>query len=412
MSEWCLLQLALCLNEKDKGPTHIIYLLADDLGYNDVGWHDNTILTPRLSELAESGVKFGNLYTMPACSPSRAALNTGRYSSNIGAQHYTYLADRPHGVPTYYQILPQKLKDAGYATYGVGKWHMGFCNSSYMPTNRGFDHFFGFFNDGILYYEHTNSEQGQLTLMDSMAGEIFDELKAVGMYNDSLIIFHSDNGGSVRSGSSNWPYRGDKGTFFEGGIKAAGFIAGKGIKKTGYTNNNMYHIVDMYPTLIEGVVGQTVPDDIDGINVWQSLSTGTASPRHQMLLTVDEKFAAVEGVLGCNVSAYRHEEWKLIVGYPSFSYTWNELGWYYPSYRKGEKGYIAPREPDGTDVYLFNLDVDPYETNNVAKLYPEKVKELNERLDKYRKSAWYDWPDPVTDCNPDNYDGFWQTGWC
>ncbi|XP_077990162.1 arylsulfatase B-like [Glandiceps talaboti] len=479
---------------------HIIYMMPDDLGYNDVGWHDATVKTPYLSELAHKGVKLSNFYTMSACSPSRAALMTGRYSSNIGGQHYTYLGDYPHGVPTYYDLLPKRLKDMGYATYGVGKWHMGFCNSSFMPTNRGFDHFFGFLNGGVLFYEHTNSEKGpgypgkylgidlhddlepasgegiddvytsdlfedkmkqyirghdpsvpmylyvayqqphgprvvpgqwselyphiqnehrritsgQLSLMDEMAGNVFNELKRAGMYDDSLIIFHADNGGHVNSGASNWPFRGNKGTFFEGGIKGVGFIAGNGIEKTGYTHDGLFHITDMLPTIVEGVLGGTVEGDLDGMNVWDSFSKGEPSPRREMLITVDQDLSHLSGTLGCNVTAIRYDEWKLMVGFPSFSYAWGEFGWYPTRYLEGGHNDImipAP-EPEGTDVYLFNLKEDPYETNNLADKYPGKVEELRERLKKFQDKAWTYWPEPDPASDPANFGGFWETGWC
>ncbi|XP_077983194.1 arylsulfatase B-like [Glandiceps talaboti] len=479
---------------------HIIYMIADDYGWNDISWHDDRVMTPNFEELANNGVKFGNLYTMSVCSPTRAALMTGRYSSNIGGQHFTYLGLYPHGAPTYHDFFPKLLRDAGYSTYGVGKWHLGFCNSSFVPTGptRGFDHYYGFYNGGALFYEHTSSEWGpgipgahlgydlsddgvpqrgpetscvfnselfekkilsyidghnaskpmflytafqlphtprqvpkkwedmyscipndnrriycgQVTFMDAIAGSIVDALKAKGMFNDSLFIFHADNGGDVRTQASNHPYRGDKGTYFEGGIKAAGFISGKGIEKTGYTHEGLFHITDMYPTVVHGLLGEEIPSDLDGINCWDAMSKGNESPRTEMLITVDTEFANVEGLLGANVTAIRKGDWKLIIGYPAFSYVWKEFGWYPPQYTNCDLDNIPSPEGPEVDVRLYNLKADPYEHHNVADQNPGVVADLRQALQKYEATAWTYWPEPTTAASPANFDDFWSPGWC
>ncbi|KAJ9574805.1 hypothetical protein L9F63_008030 [Diploptera punctata] len=134
---------------------HIIYILCDDVGWNDVSYHGNDqIPTPNIDALAYSGVILHKHYVQPICTPSRAALMTGKYPSNIGIQGVPIGGAQPKALPLDIKILPQYLKELGYRTSLVGKWHLGFYKKEYTPLERGFDSFFGYYNGLIDYYNH------------------------------------------------------------------------------------------------------------------------------------------------------------------------------------------------------------------------------------------------------------------
>jgi arylsulfatase A-like enzyme len=122
---------------------NIVFIMADDLGNADVGYHGSDIKTPNLDKLANEGVRFENFHGMPVCTPSRAALMTGRYPMRYGLQTLVIFPNHSYGLPTNEWTLPQALKAAGYSTYMVGKWHLGHADQKYWPQNRGFDHFYG-----------------------------------------------------------------------------------------------------------------------------------------------------------------------------------------------------------------------------------------------------------------------------
>ncbi|XP_035694671.1 arylsulfatase B-like [Branchiostoma floridae] len=318
---------------------NILFIVADDLGWNDVGWHNPDVKTPNLDKLAGDGVILDNSYYNPICTPSRSSFMTGKYPYHLGTQHLVFFHMRPQGVPLEHKFLPEKLQDLGYATHMVGKWHLGFCDKKYTPTYRGFDSFYGFYEAEETYYNHSwgaDPENGpwidlrdneevvrnmtdeygpdffttqdvknigdhpkdqplfmyvpfqhvhrpleevpetayrnmyrdetdnrtkllrdMVTAMDLNVGRIVDAMKGAGLWDNTLLIFSTDNGGWPDQGGSNYPYKGGKFTLWEGGTKGVAFVHGNMLVETGYTNNEMIHAVDWFPTIVAAAGGNT-----------------------------------------------------------------------------------------------------------------------------------------------------------
>lgn len=127
----------------EKGKLNIIVILVDDLGNADVGYHGSDIRTPNIDALAQGGVKLENFHGMPVCTPARAALMTGRSPMRYGLQTLVIFPNHKYGLPTDERTLPQALKETGYSTSMVGKWHLGHADKKFWPQNRGFEHFYG-----------------------------------------------------------------------------------------------------------------------------------------------------------------------------------------------------------------------------------------------------------------------------
>src|SRR5215471_14481727 len=137
----------------DKKP-NIVYIVADDLGWKDVGFHGSDIKTPNLDKLAAEGVEFRQFYVQPMCTPTRAALMTGRYPFRYGLQTAVIPASGTYGLPTDEWLLPQALKDAGYETAIIGKWHLGHADPKFWPKQRGFDYQYGPLIGEVDYFTH------------------------------------------------------------------------------------------------------------------------------------------------------------------------------------------------------------------------------------------------------------------
>ena len=134
---------------------HVVFLLADDLGWKDVGYHASEIKTPNLDRISVAGARLEQFYVMPVCSPTRCCLMTGRYPMRTGLQSGVVRPWAQYGLPLDERTLAQALKEAGYVTAITGKWHLGHFEPEYLPTRRGFDHQYGHYNGAIDYFDHT-----------------------------------------------------------------------------------------------------------------------------------------------------------------------------------------------------------------------------------------------------------------
>ncbi|XP_039702834.1 arylsulfatase J [Pteropus medius] len=454
---------------------HLIFILADDQGFRDVGYHGSEIRTPTLDRLAAEGVKLENYYVQPICTPSRSQFITGKYQIHTGLQHSVIRPTQPNCLPLDDATLPQKLKEAGYATHMVGKWHLGFYRTECLPTRRGFDSFFGSLLGSGDYYTHYKCDSpgvcgydlhendraawghgggaystqmytqrvqrilashdpgkplflyiayqavhsplqapgrylehyrsianarrrryaAMLSCLDEAVANVTLALKAHGFYDNSVIVYSSDNGGQPAAGGSNWPLRGRKGTYWEGGVRAVGFVHSPLLRRRGTVCRELVHITDWYPTLLALAAGR--PDEgarLDGYDVWEALSEGQRSPRVDILHNIDPVYAraahgswaAGHGIWDTAVqSAIRVRHWKLLTGNPGAGdwvppQAFSSLG---PSRWHSE----CVTSSAGKSVWLFNITADPYERVDLSDRYPGVVRQLLRRLSRFNRTA-------------------------
>lgn len=131
---------------------NILIMVADDLGWADVGYHGGNIDTPSLDLLAQQGVRLNRFYTTPICSPTRAALMTGRDPIRLGVAYGVIFPWDNIGVHPDEHFMPETFQAAGYQTAIVGKWHLGHAQMTYHPNNRGFEHFYGHLHTEVGFY--------------------------------------------------------------------------------------------------------------------------------------------------------------------------------------------------------------------------------------------------------------------
>uniref|UniRef100_A0A3P9KVE5 Arylsulfatase I n=1 Tax=Oryzias latipes TaxID=8090 RepID=A0A3P9KVE5_ORYLA len=463
-------------NDRASGvqPPHIVFIMTDDQGFNDIGYHSSDIKTPTLDKLAAKGVKLENYYIQPICTPSRSQFITGRYQIHTGLQHSIIRPRQPNCLPFDQVTLPQRLQQLGYSTHMVGKWHLGFYKKECLPTRRGFDTYFGSLTGSVNYYTYSSCDGPELCGFDLHEGEsvawdqggkysthlftqrvrkilarhdpqsqplfIFLSFQAVhsplqspkeyicpysglenvarrkyaamvstvdeavrnityalrkyGYYQNSVLIFSTDNGGQPLSGGSNWPLRGRKGTYWEGGIRGLGFVHSPLLKKRKRVSKALVHITDWYPTLV-GLAGgnESMTDGLDGYNVWEAISEGKESPRLEILHNIDPLFNHARsgslqqgfGIWNTAVQAsIRMGDWKLLTGNPGHG------DWIPPQVLPGfpNSWWNLERnmEPQKS-VWLFNISEDPYERFDLSEQRPDVVKQLLARLAYYNRTA-------------------------
>ncbi|KAH8057026.1 sulfuric ester hydrolase [Aureococcus anophagefferens] len=147
-------------------PPNLLFILLDDFGWNDAGYHnggrpnEGWTSTPTLDRLAASGVKLESYYTAPICSPSHAQIMTGRYQIRVGIQHGCYGASQGTGLPLGEVTIADALSRLDYETWMFGKWHLGFDEAAFLPTSRGFDYHYGHYDACVNAWNHTVGKTG------------------------------------------------------------------------------------------------------------------------------------------------------------------------------------------------------------------------------------------------------------
>ena len=427
--------LAGCRSREDSEPPvpdprpNILIFLVDDLGWNDVGYHGSEIRTPRIDRLAREGVRLGRFYVTPICTSTRAGFLTGRSPMRYGLIYSVIQLWTNFGLPLDEHILPESFQAAGYATAMVGKWQLGHDHVRQLPFNRGFDHFYGLVHGPIDYFTHvvgfgptvtgaldwqrngrTVYEDGYATdllageairlietrdrgrplllylafnaahsplqapqdLIDSYGeiddpqrrifaamvestdaniGSVLDALEREGIDDNTLVLFFSDNGSHQTWGRTG-PLRGGKGSVFEGGIRVPAIVRWPAGLEGGREVSHVTSTLDVFPTLaaIAGVPARN-EKPFDGRNVWPQIEGGEALPTNDLFFAVEQSedfwFAVVHG------------EWKLV--------------------RVESKRNLDAKN------YLFQIEDDESEANDVSAEHPAIVNGLMHRLITWRK---------------------------
>ncbi|XP_041474939.1 arylsulfatase B-like [Lytechinus variegatus] len=247
---------------------------------------------------------------------------------------------------------------------------------------------------------------GMVKCMDEAVGNITRTLKKTGLWNNTIIIFSSDNGANFNYGGSNWPLRGMKRSLWEGGIKSVGFIASPLLPKhvRGTVNNNLFHVTDWFPTLVKGVArGRLRGTNLDGHNLWKHLISKKkirnqeSWPRKEILHNIDTYspiFSEIPFWFSLNFpAAIRYEKWKLIT---------SQIGnksWVPPP-ESGEQTIHSTDTPEKR-LWLFDLSEDPNETNDLSSERRDITYFLLRRLGSYlRGSVPIVYPGPDRRANP------------
>jgi arylsulfatase A-like enzyme len=239
-----------------------------------------------------------------------------------------------------------------------------------------------------------------VTAMDEAIGNITTTFQKHGLWENTLMIFTTDNGGPVTEGANNYPLRGSKHTLWEGGTRGSVFVYGSMLEKTGYVNNELVHSVDWYPTLMTVAEVPITDTGIDGMDMWDTISKGMPSKRDHFVYNIDTNIP---------VAAIRYKQWKLIVGDPG-----SPSGWYpQPNASIPDTDHLAVT--DNTTTYLFDLDADPTEHFNVAEENTDVVAMMKMRLQETMKTYVHDLSTlhpPTAKSNPANFGDAWSPGWC
>lgn len=394
-------------------PPNLVIILVDDLGYQDVGCFGSPLIsTPRVDGMAKEGIRFTSYYAQTVCTPSRASLLTGCYPVRVGLPNVLNPSDKI-GISSSEITLAQVLKSRGYATTCIGKWHLGHL-PQFLPTRHGFDSFFGlpYSNDMgkqipvplmrgekiieqpanqdtltqrytqeavkfietnkdrpfFLYLPHTmvhvplhvsekfrgKSKRGlygdAAEEVDWSTGEVLDTLKRLGLDDNTLVIYTSDNGPWLAQGVNGGcalPLRDGKGTTYDGGVRVPCIMRWPGKIPAGAISDEMVTEMDVLPTFAR-LAGTSAPEDriIDGKDIWPLMSgaQGAVSP-HETL----------------------------------FFYRANRL----QSMRSGKWKLILPL--DGKPLALYDLHADIGESRDLSAEYPRVVQRLSDLAQRCRE---------------------------
>ncbi|XP_006822717.1 arylsulfatase B-like [Saccoglossus kowalevskii] len=408
---------------------HIVLILAEDLGWNDVGWHNADLKMPILNHLAADGVIFNQSYAQPACTPSRSALFTGYYPFKIQRQHQMLFSLEADGLSLDLKILPEMLKDVGYITHLIGKWHLGYCKEEYLPNKRGFDSFYGWLGGGTDLYTKEN-----------ILGSGYDFRDNTGVVQESDTYLPVSNVSLV----TNFDIKPDIVSFqkeynnistiytnitqivvvtFMLADRAVDIVMGHYKEYPLFLEFSMalpgkflkvpQEYEDLYSDIEDERQRKFYESDIDGMDLWKTISKGEPSPRTEFVYNIDDNELSPG-------AAIRVGDYKLITGNPDLLYPFRLLNRSGDWYNYGDEpisGFPIPptgNEPPPANVtYLFNIIDDPEERNNLAEVFPNKVEELRHRLDEYREHLVPPGPrifDPAGDAV--NFGGVWSPGWC
>lgn len=410
-----------CQEKETSSPSesypNIVYIFTDDLGYGDIGAFGATdIKTPHIDRMANEGIKFTSfLSASPVCSPSRAGLMTGRMPQRMGI-NAVFFPESFTGMDPEEITFAEILKEKGYQTAAVGKWHLGHMER-FLPLNQGFDQYFGipYSNDMesvvylrdneveefkvdqtyttqkyteealsfidkasdspfLLYLAHNQphvpiyaspdfqgkSERGLygdvIEEIDWSVGQILAKLEEKGILENTLIVFSSDNGPWLvmeDHGGSAGDLREGKQYTFEGGVRVPTVAMWKGKIDAGQVYDDLATQMDWFPTFCK-IVGAEIPKDreIDGKDLSGVLFENGQREGDEFIY-----------YMLSDQRGYRDGDWKIKRPYKGFT---------------GSRGMKAVA---AHDTLLFNIKNDPGETINLAKENPEKLAQMMRAMD-------------------------------
>jgi arylsulfatase A len=400
----------------EKRPPNIVWIWGDNLAYHDLGVYGNEkAVTPNIDRLAAEGVRFSQFYVAHVvCSPSRAGLITGRQPFRTGIVA-VLRPDGPSGLPPDEITIARALRERGYATQAIGKWHLG-DRPQYLPTSHGFDHYLGLpysmdmlpthiyrddkINDDLvgdkvndvterwadeavrfiernrrrpffLYFAHTlphrpilipararrpgrSLYEDAITHLDEQTGRILEALDRHGLRENTLVIFSSDNGPNVPGGDTGI-LRGGITDAHEGGLRVPFIASWRGKLPAGKAVDTPAIMYDVFPTLVNLAGGKLPSDRIyDGQDIWPLLSGSGGFERRRPFFWVFLD----------NVTTIRDGRWKLHVG------------------QKGQ----ALKEPE-----LYDVEADPGERRSLTDQHPEVVARLKSQVDQFQAGVPKAW---------------------
>ncbi|MHC4673421.1 MAG: sulfatase-like hydrolase/transferase [Planctomycetota bacterium] len=389
---------------RQRKPLNVVFFLADDLGYGDIGVYGcPDIRTPNMDRLASEGARFTDAYAAAClCSPTRAAFVTGRYQSRVGEHCEPYLSRQVPGLsPQEHPTVAMYLKEVGYKTVIIGKWNVGYTHQTY-PNAHGFDYWLGLTTNHDYFTHHTwdfeedravkfirehearqpfflyvpwqaphgplqgpedkgkNSGKGIgpeerptnmkiIERLDYQMGRILDTLKAKGLEKNTLVIFSSDNGG--HRAARNAPLTGGKASLHEGGIRVPLIMRLPGVIPAGKISKQMAITMDITATILTAA-GAKVPIDrpLDGVDLIPYL-TGKKRFEDRTFCWRSRQINFGKKINQVMEQAIREGNWKL--------------------HTRGKK------------VMLFNLKKDIGETEDLAAEKPQVVARLQKKFDAW-----------------------------
>lgn len=404
-------------------PPNVVLMICDDLGYGDLGGYGSKLPTPSLDAMAAQGLRCTHFNAShPICSASRAGLLTGRYGTRSG----TTGAFGPHsvsGTSLDETLLSNLFHAKGYKTMAVGKWHLGDA-PQYLPTNRGFDSFYGvpysvdmkplplmrdttileqdterkeltrlyteeatryigrqgeepFFLYIAFSYPHDPARASErfegktqfghvgdsIAEIDWSAGEVIKAIESKGLSDDTLILFTSDHGPWYQG--SPGMLRGRKASTFEGGFRVPFLARWSGTIEPGRVADDWLSNLDVLPTLVSLCGLSPSPNPLDGSDM-SAVLTGEG----KALEGKPKIYFSPMGEGGVEVHCIRKQEWKLRVAQGCD-------GEIYLNDRTTQSHHSAwLGRPE-----LYNVALDPAESYDVAGTHPEMVAELLEDLE-------------------------------
>jgi arylsulfatase A len=396
-------------------PPNIIVVLADDLGYGDLGVQGSRLIaTPNLDRLARQGVRMTDFYASAnICTPSRAGLQTGRYPIRTGLAWQVIQPNDKNGLPLSEVTIAEALKP-DYATALIGKWHLGHVAPYWPPTGHGYDLFFGlpyshdmkplalysgapgveltkedvdfphltqrFFDRGLKFIEDNRARPFFLMLaltaphlplvpnpdhaghsQAAAYGDVVEEIDAqAGRLLDHLKQLSLDRNTVVVVTSDNGPWfegsagglRDRKGgAAWDGGYRAPFIAWAPGRLPAGKVSREIAMNIDLLPTFL-AMAGKPPPGvELDGRDLSAVLARGARSPHDELILFDNEQVAAI-----------RTDRWKYVVRS------------YYRSYDFPVAAVYGPM--------LFDVRADPSEAYNLASLHPDVVKDMAARFQR------------------------------